>query len=166
MKQQLPGDAFLSAAVARQQLLTFAVCSPTVIACTSGNNARFLLKVCPSVAPTNAAMSSALVCLEQRTERGVKSSRQTLLSAQGAQPPEPILKFAGQPQAAKRTGHRAQNAQAREDSRRIERCCPRLGAVYGGVAIGGKQLAMPGGGLANSVLRNPVYPSPPPCRRP
>src|ERR1017187_3443502 len=133
--------------------------------CTIGRHARFVSSLCPSVAPTNEAMSSALVCFEQRTERGGKSSRQTLLSAQRPQPPEPILKFAGQPQAAKRTGHRVQNAQAR-DSRRIERCCPRLGAVYGGVAIGGKQLAMPGGGLANSVLRNPVYPSPPPCRRP
>ncbi len=35
--------------------MTFAVCSPTMTACTLGCYARFVFNLCPSVAPTNAA---------------------------------------------------------------------------------------------------------------
>jgi hypothetical protein len=56
-------------------LLTFSLCSPRLNGCANGCDARFAFDLCPSVAPTNAAMSSALVCLEQRTEPQVCATR-------------------------------------------------------------------------------------------
>ena len=48
----------------------------------------------------------------------------------------------------------------------VERGLSAVGRGLWSVIIVGKQLAMPGGGLANSFWRNPVYPWPPLWRLP